>query len=133
MSIKTPKDNMTERIYFFLQKIDTDVMKFKSPRISQLYLWRPNMWNAALVEGTGWVIYSTILFLVYGSLWLSILLPMPLSFFTKYLIYNRWLFKKDLNKIVATNNKHSLRMPKIAVMISKHTEKDSLNEVGQNE
>lgn len=95
MSEKKSKELMTMRIYLFLKRIDNRILKSKSLQISRLYLWKPNMWNALLVEGTGWMIYSTILFLVYGNLWFSVLLPAPLSFITKYLIYNKWLFRKN--------------------------------------
>lgn len=86
------------RIYLFLRRMDRDIFRFKSSQISRLYLWKANMWNALLVEGTGWIIYSTILFFVYGNLWFSVLLPAPLSFITKYLIYDRWLFRKNTLK-----------------------------------
>lgn len=87
------KQSMTEKICAVLDALDKRVLKSDSPKLVRLYLLRPNMWNAALVEGTGWTIYSIILSFTHTNLLLSLVLPVPLSFMSKYFIYNRWLFK----------------------------------------
>lgn len=62
------------------------------------------MFNAALVEGTGMIVYLLMVpfFLkmllpmgVTTAWWITTLFVAPCSFLSKYILYDRWLFKKS--------------------------------------
>jgi len=95
-------DVATKKISTFLLAIDR--LLFKKLFLSDIYLNRCKLFNACLVEGTGMIIYYALV----PNL-LNILLPrlgmffawnittaivIPFSFGTKYVIYDRWLFKE---------------------------------------
>ena len=96
------EDHGTFRIAAFLWVIDGIFFR-KRARLTRFYLWRWQMFNAGLVEGTGLLIYLTMV-----PFFLNLLLPMgvsvawwittcfvaPCSFLAKYILYDRWLFKK---------------------------------------
>jgi len=81
-----------------------DMLIFKIPMFTRFYLWRWKLWNSAIVEGTGIIIYffgvPFCLNTLFGQLpfwwawFFTSLFITPISFLTKFLIYNRWLFKK---------------------------------------
>jgi L-lactate permease len=64
-------------------------------KLTNLYLWRYQLWNAALIEGTGLTIYYVIL-TVFGSsmpLILALGVCSAVSFFVKFMMYKLWMFK----------------------------------------
>lgn len=68
--------------------------------MAKLYLWRFQLFNAGIVEGVGLIMYYALLPLflaMSGNVYLAITLTVPISFFSKFLIYKVWLFK-PLNK-----------------------------------
>lgn len=65
--------------------------------IAKFYLKFFQMWNAAVVEGVGILIYYTFLPLflaMFNNPYLAITLTIPISFFTKFIMYRVWLFKR---------------------------------------
>ena len=96
------EDAGTFRVASFLYFID--MLIFRRTRFTRFYLWRWKLWNSALVEGTGIIIYYlgvpiclNMLFVQLPFAWawfLTSLFITPISFLTKFMIYNRWLFKK---------------------------------------
>lgn len=97
-----PLDSGTLKIGMFLWFIDGILFK-KRAKLTRLYLWRWKMFNAALVEGTGMLVYLLMvpfflrMLLPMGitiAWWITTIFVAPCSFLSKYILYDRWLFKK---------------------------------------
>lgn len=88
-------DRNTKLIAKLLSKID--FMLWSTPRLARMYLWRVQLFNAALVEGTGIMIYYAMLPLfniMFGNIYIALTLTIPISFFCKFILYAGWMFKK---------------------------------------
>jgi len=65
--------------------------------MAKLYLWRFQLFNAGIVEGVGLAMYYAFLPLflaMSGNAYLAITLTVPISFFSKFVLYKTWLFRK---------------------------------------
>lgn len=64
--------------------------------LAKFYLRFYQMWNAAVVEGFGVLIYYVFLplFQVAAPLIIALLMCAGISFFAKFVLYKLWLFKK---------------------------------------
>ena len=97
-----PTDIGIHRLASFAYFID--MLIWRKTMFTRLYLWRWKMWNSAIVEGTGIIIYffgvPFCLNTLFGQLpfwwawFFTSVFITPISFLTKFVIYNRWLFKK---------------------------------------
>jgi len=100
-------DRSSLLIYRILKTFDK--FMWKRDKLCKLYLWNPKLWNSAIVEGTGVLIYLAFsplfqlwfILTVRNIVWSNILANIfciPISFLTKFMIYNKWLFKRRLDE-----------------------------------
>ena len=97
----TELDKATMRISAMFTLVDGTL--FKKPVFSMLYEKHWRLFNSGIVEGTGVLIYYILVPLLlqifspvagWDIAWfLATAIVVPVSFFSKYFIYNRWLFK----------------------------------------
>ena len=94
-------DRATMKISAFFVLMDG--LLFKKPMVSVLYDRHWKLFNSAVVEGTGVIIYYLLVplalqffstLVAFNLAWFfTTCFIVPVSFLTKYAIYNRWLFK----------------------------------------
>lgn len=92
-------DKPTKTIASILGKLNFSVAK--------LYLWRFQLFNSAIVEGVGLLMYYAFLpmFLLITVPWVAITMVVPISFLSKFIIYKIWMFKKvDTNENLRSNS-----------------------------
>ena len=75
---------------------------------AKLYLWRFQLFNSAIVEATGLMIYYAFLpmFQAMGiHVIIAITFTAAISFFCKFVVYSMWMFKKVKGVKTDTSNK----------------------------